>query len=173
MERIRLPTLIAGLSAATFLVVGLAVARACEGPAAVVQPVAFDHSLHVGDVQLECAACHGSAGTNRHAGLPSIRVCAQCHSGPSDRPELAKVSWYAARGEQIPFVQVNRYPGHVYFSHRVHVSLAEMSCGECHVDVARMPRPYSRPDASMQSMEDCMSCHTQYGATLECLACHQ
>ena len=97
-----------------------------------------------------------------------------CHKrAKGEHPDEPKLREYAKRGEEIPFAQVNRYPGHVYFSHRVHVKLAGMECEECHGDVANLAEPVSQPIASSASMADCMDCHRERGASNECLACHK
>ncbi len=123
---------------------------------------------------MACVACHEDAWTRPHAGLPGITICAGCHQEPlGDHPEEDKLTSYVMSRKEIPFVQVNRYPGHVYFSHRAHVALGEMDCATCHAEVPTMTLPHARPAASRHSMEDCMACHRQAGATLECLACHK
>jgi cytochrome c7-like protein len=44
-----------------------------------VQPIAFSHKQHAGDVQVSCIYCHFGAETSRHAGLPPASVCMSCH----------------------------------------------------------------------------------------------
>jgi hypothetical protein len=44
-----------------------------------VQPVAFSHRLHAGELQLDCLFCHGGAETSRHAGVPPVELCMDCH----------------------------------------------------------------------------------------------
>ena len=44
-----------------------------------VQPVAFSHRLHAGELQVGCLYCHAGAEKSRHAGIPPANVCMNCH----------------------------------------------------------------------------------------------
>jgi hypothetical protein len=44
-----------------------------------VQPVAFSHRLHAGEMQIACLYCHAGAEASRHAGIPAASVCMNCH----------------------------------------------------------------------------------------------
>jgi hypothetical protein len=44
-----------------------------------VQPIAFSHRVHSGDLQMACLYCHFGAETSRHAGIPPANVCMNCH----------------------------------------------------------------------------------------------
>jgi len=46
-----------------------------------VQPIAYSHKLHAGDLQIKCTYCHFGAEQSRHAGIPPLNVCMNCHSG--------------------------------------------------------------------------------------------
>jgi hypothetical protein len=48
-----------------------------------VQPIAYSHKLHAGDLQIQCMYCHSGADKSRHAGIPAMSVCMNCHSGVS------------------------------------------------------------------------------------------
>lgn len=43
------------------------------------QPIAFSHLTHAGELQIACLYCHYAAETSRHAGIPSVDVCMNCH----------------------------------------------------------------------------------------------
>lgn len=45
-----------------------------------VQPVAFSHALHAGDLRIACAYCHTGTERSRHAGLPPTQICLNCHA---------------------------------------------------------------------------------------------
>ena len=45
-----------------------------------VQPVAFSHRLHAGELQINCLYCHSAAEKGRHAGIPPAGLCMNCHS---------------------------------------------------------------------------------------------
>jgi len=44
-----------------------------------VQPIAYSHRLHAGELQIDCQYCHSGAETSRHAGIPAASVCMNCH----------------------------------------------------------------------------------------------
>jgi len=44
-----------------------------------VQPIAFSHRLHAGELQIDCKYCHSGAERSRHAGIPAASTCMNCH----------------------------------------------------------------------------------------------
>ena len=44
-----------------------------------VQPIAFSHRLHAGELQISCFYCHSGAETSRYAGIPAVNICQNCH----------------------------------------------------------------------------------------------
>jgi nitrate reductase gamma subunit len=44
-----------------------------------VQPLAFSHRLHAGELQMACLYCHADAEKGRHAGIAAASVCQNCH----------------------------------------------------------------------------------------------
>jgi len=44
-----------------------------------VQPVAFSHRLHAGELAVQCLYCHSAAEKSRRAGVPAVSVCMNCH----------------------------------------------------------------------------------------------
>ena len=44
-----------------------------------VQPVAYSHRLHAGELQIPCLHCHSDAERSRNAGIPTVQVCMNCH----------------------------------------------------------------------------------------------
>ena len=44
-----------------------------------VQPIAFSHRLHAGELNIDCLHCHGAAEQSRHAGIPAASTCMNCH----------------------------------------------------------------------------------------------
>lgn len=162
----------------TLLALGLA---GCFEPTpAPEQPIPFDHSVHVAveldGAPLGCTACHPGAERGAHAGLPALASCLRCHMRPQgDPPSEAEraVRIAAAEGGPFRWIQVTRNPGHVYFSHRAHTTGAEMACTECHGDVALWREPPTLPDPDLTSMDRCLECHAERGASTDCGTCHQ
>ncbi len=44
-----------------------------------VQPIAFSHRLHAGELAVSCIHCHSGAESSRHAGIPAAGTCMNCH----------------------------------------------------------------------------------------------
>jgi len=142
-------------------------------PAGIAQPVGFDHARHAQE-DLACLDCHRTAETSPHASLPRMSSCLVCHAEPKgESPEEAKLLEFVRKKEEVPWVQVNRMPGHVYFSHAVHVKLAQMECAACHGDMASMTSPVTASQVGNLTMQRCMECHVDKGASNDCLACHK
>jgi hypothetical protein len=45
-----------------------------------VQPIAYSHRLHAGELKIVCLYCHFGAEKSRHAGVPPAQVCMNCHA---------------------------------------------------------------------------------------------
>jgi cytochrome c2 len=43
------------------------------------QPIYFSHKVHAGINQINCLYCHGGAWESRHAGIPTLNICMNCH----------------------------------------------------------------------------------------------
>lgn len=129
------------------------------------QPIAFIHSVHVCENEIDCKYCHNSAYDSKHAGIPSTNVCMNCHKAVkkgkrTGTTEIEKI--YAAigfdsksgtyfdgegnignalpqdsyDGEPIKWNKVHNLPDHVYFSHQQHVNVGGIQCQNCHGDVS-------------------------------------
>ena len=44
-----------------------------------VQPISYSHRLHAGELGIACLHCHSAAEKGKHAGIPSVSVCLNCH----------------------------------------------------------------------------------------------
>ncbi|HTM93949.1 MAG TPA: c-type cytochrome [Flavisolibacter sp.] len=44
------------------------------------QPIYFSHKVHAGINQINCLYCHGGAWESKHAGIPTLNVCMNCHN---------------------------------------------------------------------------------------------
>ncbi len=47
------------------------------------QPIYYSHQVHAGTNQINCLYCHGGAQDSKHANIPSVNVCMNCHKGIS------------------------------------------------------------------------------------------
>ncbi len=156
-----------------------------------VQPIAYSHRLHAGELQIQCQYCHFGADKSRHAGIPPASVCMNCHrfvraplgavrtedalaekEKRSPRPvtsaELQKL--YDAVGQQHPiaWTRIHALPDFVYFDHRAHVN-AGVACQQCHGPVESMERVRQVSDLSMGW---CVNCHRANRASTNCSTCH-
>ncbi len=136
------------------------------------QPIAFSHQLHAGELKMDCAYCHFNAERGKHAGVPPMSVCLGCH-GPdkggvqAKSPEIAKLLSIADKGSYtgedgvvheggvVHWNRVHKLPDHVYFSHQWHVK-AGVACQTCHGAVEEMA--VVRQHATL-SMGWCLDCH--------------
>jgi cytochrome c3-like protein len=127
------------------------------------QPIAFSHKLHAGDSQIPCLYCHGGARTSRHAGIPALNVCMNCHSILTKQTvEIEKLKEAVQRRQAITWIKVHNLPDFVYFNHSQHVT-GGVACASCHGPVETMTR--IRQDAPL-TMGWCLDCHRQRGPEL-------
>jgi hypothetical protein len=166
-----------------------------------VQPIAYSHRLHAGEMQIQCQYCHFGADKSRHAGIPPASVCMNCHKfvtaslgavraededaakekrapRPIVSPELRKLYDAVNTGTPIAWNRIHSLPDFVYFDHRPHVN-AGVACQQCHGPVEAMERVRQVSDLTMGW---CVNCHrdsnrtgvagrTVY-ASINCSTCH-
>lgn len=154
------------------LALSLALAFGCRRPVPVTQPMALSHKRHM-EANMKCVTCHPGAEDQVLAQFPTVVDCMDCHGKPrGDHPDEPRVRQYAERKEEIPWIRVDRLPGHVYFSHGTHVTAAKMKCEDCHEGILLAIRPLTLPDVHL-AMEDCMRCHRERQASNQCKSCHK
>jgi mono/diheme cytochrome c family protein len=138
------------------------------------QPIKFSHKLHAGEHEIACQYCHNSVEKSRHAGIPSVNVCMNCHKAIQKGPkygeaEIAKI--YEAAGfdpktntydlnkqKPIEWIKVHNLPDHVYFNHSQHVVVGKIECQTCHGDLKAMTVAEQK---SPLTMKWCIECHRQ------------
>ncbi len=138
------------------------------------QPIAYSHKVHIETAGLKCEECHIYAKTGASASIPSTEICKNCHSEVplSESPEEKKLLDYIARGEEVPWVRIYSVPDHVFFSHRRHVTKAELECATCHGPVETLTKPVSSMFLPV-TMNNCMTCHREKKVSNDCLDCHR
>ena len=120
------------------------------------QPVAFDHTIHVQQLGMDCRYCHFGVDQAAHSNIPNTQVCMTCHTQvkkESNKLEPVRESWET--GEPIKWVRIHKAPDYVYFNHQIHVN-SGVSCVECHGQINEMEEV--RHDKS-HSMGFCLDCH--------------
>ena len=120
------------------------------------QPVNFSHSIHAGQLGLDCRYCHSFVEVAAHSNVPTTQVCMNCHSQvQKENPKLAPVRESWATGKPIEWVQIHKTPDYVYFNHSAHVNRG-VSCVSCHSRVDKMAVVFH---AEPHSMSWCLDCH--------------
>ena len=125
-----------------------------------VQPIAFSHALHAGQLGMDCTWCHTHVGQSPHANVPHLRTCMNCHGEAygnikSNSVALAPLREAWASGQPVPWIQIHRLPDYAYFNHAVHVRRG-VGCVTCHGKVNEMPVVRH---AAPLSMAWCLDCH--------------
>ena len=133
------------------------------------QPIPFSHKLHAGTNKIPCLYCHSNAERSRHATIPAMAVCMNCHTVVrTDRPAIQMVTAYYQAGKPMPWIRVHREPDYVYFSHQWHIARG-FACQTCHGQVQNMDVIQQSKDLKMGF---CISCHRQNKAPTDCNTCH-
>lgn len=156
----------------------LSVFTACKGPSIGYnqgyqpkQPIPYDHSLHAGTYQIPCLYCHANAERSKHASVPSLNICMNCHvQVKTDSPYIKEMREAYDNGKSIAWTKVNMLPDFVQFNHRPHVRKG-VSCQTCHGEIEKMEVVKQVPDLSMGW---CVNCHRQpeHNAPVSCSTCH-
>ncbi len=152
--------------------VGLFVALYWHPPGAAAgpeQPIPFSHNVHSGVKQIQCQYCHPYVAYSNFPGIPPVEKCLHCHKYIIvQHPWIQKEHEYFNQGVPTPWVKVNYVAEHVLFNHQRHVN-SRISCQQCHGAVQEQ----HRLPAKQWRMGECVACHKQKGANLDCwLACH-
>lgn len=144
------------------------------------QPIKFSHKIHAGDNEIACQYCHNTVEKSRHAGIPSVNVCMNCHKGISktanegSEKEIAKIyqaagfnaktAQYDAPQNPLKWIKVHNLPDHVYFNHSQHVVVGKQECATCHGDVKKMTVAEQQ---SPLTMKWCIECHRKTEVAME------
>lgn len=147
------------------------------------QPIYYSHKVHAGINQINCLYCHGSAWESKHAGIPSLNVCMNCHKsistyekGPKlfdengdeidGTREIQKLyryagfkegqQWDPSKAKSPEWVKIHNLPDHVYFNHAQHVNVGKVACQTCHGNIQDMDVVKQESELSMGW---CVNCH--------------
>jgi hypothetical protein len=120
------------------------------------QPVQFSHKHHVSDDGIDCRYCHTSVEESSFAGIPSTKICMNCHTQIwAESPILAPVRESFRTGKSLEWTRVHNLPGFVYFDHSIHIHKG-VGCVTCHGRVDQMPLMWRE---NTLYMEWCLECH--------------
>jgi NAD-dependent SIR2 family protein deacetylase len=151
------------------------------------QPIFYSHKVHAGINQISCLYCHGAAMESKHAAIPSVNVCMNCHktineytkgpqlvredgtpvNGTAEIQKLYKYAgfdpknanaWDPSKAKPIAWTKIHNLPDHVYFNHSQHVKAGNVQCQSCHGEITAMDEVYQFSELSMSW---CINCHRQ------------
>jgi mono/diheme cytochrome c family protein len=146
------------------------------------QPIYYSHKVHAGVNQISCLYCHGGAQDSKHATIPAVNVCMNCHKAVKEytgepilredgtkvnaNDEIKKLYSYAGwnpdtktydkPGKPIEWVQIHSLPDFVYFNHSQHVKVGQVACQTCHGEIQNMVQV---KQFATLSMGWCVNCH--------------
>lgn len=136
------------------------------------QPIPYSHQLHAGQYKIDCKFCHVGAEVSRHASVPSLNICMNCHQNISTvgKPALVQLQKAYFDNKPVEWAKVHLLPDHVKFNHAAHVRKGKQ-CQECHGAIETMPVVSQH---SSLSMGWCINCHRQpeNNASVSCGTCH-
>ncbi len=120
------------------------------------QPIPFSHKIHAGINKISCTYCHTGAEKSRHATIPALSVCMNCHTVVKlESPHVQNLRKHYEQNLPIEWIRVHELPDYVYFPHKRHIA-AGLACETCHGDVKRMDRI---EQYSPLTMGWCLDCH--------------
>ena len=158
---------------------------------AAAQPIAFPHTVHVEENNIQCEFCHRNVTKGDAATVPAVEQCLFCHKDISGRDgqaqtEIAKVQQYFADDEPIDWERVHRVPDHVRFVHEAHIRFFTSEMGTEGVAGQRFDINKNEITRSFGITETCSICHGDVGSMDEvqpkdgqslkmgtCLDCHR
>ncbi|CAN5235186.1 c-type cytochrome [soil metagenome] len=146
------------------------------------QPIFYSHKVHAGTNQISCLYCHGGSQDSKHANIPSVNVCMNCHMAINEyggaplytaegkevngTNEIKKLysyagfepgkTWDPSKAKPIEWTKIHNLPDHVYFNHSQHVMVGKVQCQTCHGEITKMDEVKQFAELSMGW---CINCH--------------
>ncbi len=153
------------------------------------QPIPFSHKIHAGQYKMDCRYCHTEVEKGRHATVPSLDICMNCHlTVKTDSPWIQKLTAAYQNKQPIAWQKVHLLPDFVKFNHAPHLKAltahpqtpilsfpsghqVRKTCTVCHGPVENMETIYQH---SSLSMGWCVNCHRkkEHQAPINCSTCH-
>jgi mono/diheme cytochrome c family protein len=136
--------------------------------------IPFTHRPHMEKGGMPCLFCHGQARRGPSADLPPLQLCAGCHRWLTVQTESTKavVAAYDS-GTQVSWRRVYKEPDFVFFTHQVHIQVANLECSTCHGDVAAMGLAHKVGQLNMKFCIDCHKKQTDMSFLMDCEICHK
>jgi cytochrome c553 len=150
-----------------------------------VQPIFYSHKVHAGINQISCLYCHSNALVSKHATVPPLNVCMNCHAAINEyspnsaklyredgsevdgTAEIQKLYSYTgydpktqrynlASAKPVQWIKIHNLPDFVFFSHAQHTNAGKVQCQTCHGPIQEMNEV---KQFSSLSMGWCINCH--------------
>jgi len=150
------------------------------------QPIYYSHKVHAGVNQISCLYCHGGAEQGKHANIPSVNICMNCHKAITEykgekifndegheidgTAQIKKLfeyagfnpakpnDWDASQAKPIEWTKIHNLPDHVYFNHSQHTKAGKVQCQTCHGEITAMGEVKQFAELSMGW---CVNCHRE------------
>ena len=163
------------------------------------QPVAFPHTVHVAENNIQCEFCHRNVTKGAAATVPAVETCLFCHKDiggatSTAQAEIEKVRTAFETDQPINWERVHRLPDHVRFIHEAHIRYftdetipvkygingeeitqtpdVAQTCTICHGDVGNRTVVQPKTGQSLK-MGTCVDCHRQNSVPTDCTVCHK
>ena len=163
------------------------------------QPVAFPHTVHVAENNIQCEFCHRNVTKGKAATVPAVETCLFCHKdigggSVTAQEEIDKVRTAFDTDTPIDWERVHRLPDHVRFIHESHIMYftddeipvkygingeeltqthdVAQTCTICHGDVGNKVEVQPKTGQSLK-MGTCLDCHRVNDAPTDCTTCHK
>ncbi len=148
------------------------------------QPIFYSHKVHAGINQISCLYCHSNAMDSKHATVPPLNVCMNCHAAINDytkgpklyredgsevdgTAEIQKLYSYVGydpktsrynteNAKPVEWIKIHNLPDHVFFSHAQHTKAGKVQCQTCHGPIQEMNEV---KQFAPLSMGWCINCH--------------
>jgi len=148
------------------------------------QPIFYSHKVHAGINQISCLYCHSNALASRHATVPPLNVCMNCHAAINDYThgpklyredgsevdgtgEIQKLysyvgydpktsTYHPENAKPVEWIKIHNLPDHVFFSHAQHTKAGKVQCQTCHGPIQQMDEVHQFAPLSMGW---CINCH--------------
>jgi len=148
------------------------------------QPIFYSHKVHAGINQISCLYCHSNALASKHATVPPLNVCMNCHAAINDyskgpklyredgsevdgTAEIQKLysyvgydpktsSYHPENARPVEWIKIHNLPDHVFFSHAQHTKAGKVQCQTCHGPIQQMDEVHQFAPLSMGW---CINCH--------------
>ncbi len=149
-----------------------------------VQPIFYSHKVHAGINQISCLYCHSNALVSKHATVPPLNVCMNCHAaineytkGPKlyredgsevdGTAEIQKLysyvgydpktsTYHTEDAKPVEWIKIHNLPDYVFFSHAQHTAAGKVQCQTCHGPIQQMDEVHQFAPLSMGW---CINCH--------------